>query len=377
MTLSRREWLLSLPATAAAATTKAQGQVAFHYEAVFPPAELRWYTRFANLVTGGILSPEQSRALRMSGTRLIAYHWSSAFYDAEPAIERDWQRQVRAKSKQWLLSASPVGGAAAAPGRTAFWYDFGNPELREQRAKHLQSLIESSGYDGLFFDTIGFDQVPASLRAEFQRRWPKLNYNQCQGEFLATLRRLVGPGRILFTNQGYRDAQSFLPHADMDLTESYFTATTEDGRGTKFRPWHDSRLPWESIRTPLEQLLAPAAQRFPKVRFVHVNYAAGTAPVVSRAIRYSWAVAKLWGHEAYLIAPGTPALERDEIYFQHTGKALPKQEVQQDGPVLWRSFEEGIVAINTSQRPAHLKICAADLPPGPDGFFLPKTGIGC
>ena len=93
-----------------------------------------------------------------------------------------------------------------------------------------------------------------------------------------------------------------LPHADLDLTESYFTAL--DGGGTKFRKWHDPGAAWESIRTPMEQLVMPAARKFPQVRFVHANYAAGSAAVAHRAARYSWACAKLWGHEAYLIAPG-------------------------------------------------------------------------
>lgn len=371
MIISRRQWLLGLPSAVSAADT-ARGNVAFHYEAAFPAADLRWYTRFATLVTGGILSPEQSRVLRVRGSRLIAYHWSSAFYDAEPAIERDWQRQVRAKRGQWLLSESPVGGAAAASGRTAFWYDFGNPELREKRARHLQLLLDNSGYDGLFFDTIGVDQVPASLRTEFQRRWPKLNYNQCQGEFLATLRRLIGPGRIIFTNQGYRDPQSFLPHADMDLTESYFTATTEDNRGTRFRPWHDAGAPWESIRTPMEQLLGPAARQYSKVRFVHVNYASGAPETVSRAVRYGWAVAKLWGNDAYLMAPGAAALERDEIYFHQPGVARGEAAVQQEGSVIWRPFAEGIVSVNTASRPVFFQAGKVNLPAGPDGFFFPN-----
>ncbi len=372
MILSRRQWLLGLPSAAVSASDAPQGRVAFHYEASFPAAELRWYTRFATLVTGGILSPDQTRALRVKGSRLVAYHWSSAFYDAEPAIERDWQSQVRRRG-QWLLSESPVGGAAAAPGRTAYWYDFGNPELRESRAKHLQLLLDSSGYDGLFFDTIGADQVPASLRAEFQRRWPKLNYNQCQGEFLAALRRLIGPNRIIFTNQGFRDPQSFLPHADMDLTESYFTATTEDNRGTRFRPWHDVGVPWKSIRTPMEQLLAPAAERFPKVRFVHVNYARGSPELVSRAVRYSWAIAKLWGHDSYLMAPGAAAMERDEIYFHHPGVPRGAGPVQQEGPVVWGSFAGGIVAVNIAKHPVRLKSRNIEVPSGPDGFFFPAA----
>lgn len=339
--------------------------VAFHYQAIFSPEATRWFRRFRLLVTGAVLSPTQSQALRDGGPRLIAYEWSTGLYPGEPSSHRDWLSTVLS-NRSWLLSPNPSGGASAAPGRSAFWYDFGNPELRLRRARWLAQLLDHSRYDGLFFDTVGFEQLPDDMRAEFSRRWPGQDYNACQGAFLAELRRLIGTSRIIFLNQGFRHAAHLLPHADLDLTESYFTSI--DGARTRFRSWHDDRAPWESIRTPMQQLVMPAALQFPNLRFVHVNYA--TPDSAPAAARYSWAVAKLWNHDAYLMAPDNASREQDPIYFTPTGAPLESSWLL-DGDIVYRRFELGIAAINTSPHQRTLSLTATLVPPGPDGFFFP------
>jgi hypothetical protein len=340
--------------------------IAFHYAAVFPPDAVRWYTRFQLLVTGAILAAEQTQALREGGGKLAAYEWSTGLYPGEPSSHREWESLVLA-NRAWLLAANPSGGGSAARNRVAFWYDFGNPELRRHRARWLAHLLEQSGYEGYFFDTVGFEQLPEEMRAEFSRRWPKLDYNRCQGEFLGELRSLTGPQRLIFLNQGYRHAAELLPHADLDLTESYFTAL--EGTRTRFRTWDDPRTPWESIRVPMEKLVIPAGRQFPNVRFVHVNYS--TPDVAGRAARYSWAVSRLWDHAAYLIVPGDPAGERDPIYFRDTG-APAEEHWQSDGEVLYRTFERGVVAVNPSGSPGRIGPVRTVVPAGPDGFFFPR-----
>jgi hypothetical protein len=366
MSLARRDLLLAL--AGAAAPGQSRGAVAFHYEAIFAPDAVDWYTRFQMLVTGAVLAPEESAKLRGRASRLIAYEWSSGFYTGDTAsVAPGWESACRKNARSWLLSVDTAGGGAAAPGRSAFWYDFGDPGLVAARSDYLAGLLRSSGYDGLFFDTPGFEQLPEPMRAAFKTRHPGADYNQCQGAFFGALRERIGPGRTIFLNQGYRHAEHMLPHADLDLTESYFTAL--DGNTTKFRKWHDPAAPWESIRTPMAQLVVPAARKFPHVRFVHVNYAGGGAALARRAARYSWACAKLWGHDSYLIAPGAYADEREEIYFTATG--APKTErYREAGDIAWRVFDKGIVAVNGGAGPGRIPDSGLALPEAGQGYFF-------
>ncbi|MBI4889373.1 MAG: hypothetical protein HY821_02030 [Acidobacteria bacterium] len=369
MTWSRRKWLLGMAASSSMGGS-AQDRVAFHYEAVFSPNALRWYTRFPLLVTGGVLSAEQTRKLRDGGPRLLAYEWSTGLYPGEPASHREWERQVRSR-KGWLLSEVPSGGGSAAPNRSAYWYDFGNPDLRAGRTRWLAQLLNQSSYEGFFFDTVGSEQLPANMQAAFSKRWPGLSYDACQGQFLGELRRLIGPKKLIFLNQGYRHAAELLPHADMDLTESYFTGI--EGPRTRFRAWQDDRAPWESIRVPMEKLVLPAAKRFPNVRFVHVNYA--TPESAGPAARYSWAVSRLWDHTGYLMVPQRAELEQDPIYFNETG-APAETAWEQEGSVVSRLFEHGIVAMNSSAQPGKIQRTGTLVPAGPDGFFFPRRAAG-
>lgn len=92
--------------------------------------------------------------------------------------------------------------------------------------------------------------------------------------------------------------------------------------------------------------MLPAVRRFPNVRFIHVNYAAGGPMVARRAARYAWACAKLWAQQSYLIAPGAYADEQNDIYFTETG-APTSSSYQQSGDFVWREFEKGEVVVNT------------------------------
>ena len=334
--MTRRALLL------AAAGGPTRGTVAFHYAAVFDNRAVAWYTRFEVLVLGAILAADQTRRLRAAGpSRLIAYEWSSGFYAGDPVSSPlDWQEQVRAK--RWGLNAEPVTGGAAEGGRGAIWYDYSNPELCRERARYLATRVNAAGYDGIFLDTLGFEQLPPPMRQAYAQRYPSSDYNKGQAQFLADLRRML-PGKIVFLNQGYRQASLFLPYADFDLTESYMTAVDNKG-GTRFRTWHDPKLPWEAVKTPLEQLILPAARRYPGVRFVHLNYAAGPPAVVQQAAWYSYACAKLFQHEAYLVAPGAAPLEESDCYFHPLGKPL-EPVYREGGGRVTRRFEGGTVGI--------------------------------
>lgn len=367
--LSRRQWL------AGALTWRGLVRpqpltVAFHYAAIFPPDAVAWYGRFSILVTGGILASSQTAALKARGAKLLGYEWSSAFYPDDPvSAAPEWQRAALANRRQWLLNQTPIGGGAAAPGKQAYWYDFGAGELIAARAAHLAELLERSGYDGLFLDTLGFSQLPAEMREEFRRRHPEVDYERQQGKFLRQLRRYLGPGKLLFLNQGYRNADAYLPYADFDLTESYMTYIREDNQ-TVFRPWRSQTDPWQSISVPIERLVLPAARNYPAVRFVHLNYAAGSRGTIARALRYSFAAACLFGHLAYLVAPDRPEAERDEIYFSELGAPLGDYCEDPSRSVAWRVFERGVVAINWGPGQAEIPELGLKLPDPPRGYVL-------
>lgn len=368
---SRRETFGLLLAAGVSGSSKLASGPAFHYEAVFSGDSERWYTRFPILVTGDILTQSQSDSLRVSGTKLVAYTWSSGFYPGDPSSAAlGWQGIVQQHRATWLLNREPVGGAAAASGRVAEWYDFGNAELVSELARYLARRLISAGYDGFFFDTLGSEHVPAPLLKEFRVRHPGCDYDSAQGGLLAELRKQLPPGKLIFTNQGYRHAVAFLPWADLDLTESYFTALNGRGR-TMIRRWSDPRAPWESVKVPMEQLVLAAARSYPGVRFVHLNYAAGDSATVRRAISYSHACAKLFEHEGYLVVPGTPRAECDEIYFSDLGRpAMRSYEEMADGAVVWREYERGVVAINSGSRAATIPGLGLKLADPPRGYVF-------
>jgi hypothetical protein len=347
---SRRESLGLLLAAGLGARTTAQCGPAFHYQAVFSRESEDWYTRFPILVTGNILTENQSQRLRTNNTKLIAYSWSPAFYPGDEVSEPlDWQTRVEKNRGAWLLNREPVGGGAAAARRTADWYDFGNAEVIASRVRHMASRLSASGYDGYFFDTLGSEHLPDPVRNEFRTRHPGLDYESAQGGFLRELRNHLPPGKVIFSNQGYRHPEAFLPYSDLDLSESYFTATNPHG-GTTFRKWWDAQTPWDSVKMPMEKLIVPAAHSYPHVRFVHLNYAAGDRAAISRAISYSYACAKLFNHDSYLAVPGSAADERDDIYFSDLGRpASPTYRDVDDKCVAWREYQNGMVAINSGK----------------------------
>ncbi|MFN7923777.1 MAG: hypothetical protein U0Q16_26990 [Bryobacteraceae bacterium] len=371
MQLTRRDTLLAMAAIPALGAGP-RPVAAFHYAAIFSPREVEWYTRFEILVTGGILSREQTQALRRNGVKLVAYEWSSGYYAGDPvSAPLEWQRMVDRHAADWAITAKPVSGGAAENGKPAQWYDFASDELNEARARHLATRLADSGYDGYFFDTPGFEQLPPSAREAFHRKHPGADYNQRQGRFFAAVRKAIGAPRILFLNQGFRQAEHFLPHADLDLSESYCTYLDPQHR-TGFRPWHDAAKPWESVRTPIRELIEPALARFPRVRMVHANYSGGEPALAGRAHRYGWACARLFGHDAYLIAPGQAEAERDAIYFTDPGKPLSAAKEEPGGSVAWRRFQNGVVAVNGGAASARIAELGLTLPEGYQGYFFPS-----
>lgn len=374
MDLSRRQLFWTLTAVADSQFPMQQRtcrSVAFNYAAKSTVADLQFFARFDLVVTGAILPPDQLRALRSAKAQLVVYQWSSALYPGEGgAAEHAWEHKLKVNADSWLLSRNAVGGAAASPGKTALWYDFGNSDLIAAFAEHIRALVQKNDYQGVFLDTLGFYSLPDQLQREFRKRHQTSEYDRCQGSFLSKLREVLGPKAIIFTNQGYRRAEFFLPHADFDLIENSSTSIKSGGK-TSFRPWHEKGVAWESIEVPMNQLIMPASRLYPRTQFVHINYVDGDQGACQRAVDYSYACAKLWNQLSFVAPPGVQRAIHSEVYSRNLGAPLTSSyEEDKDVGVAWRRFQNGVVAINSSRKVYRISSLKLELPDPPRGYIF-------
>ena len=348
-------------------------RVAFNYAARSSLTDLDYFSAFDVLVTGGILSPDQIRIVRQHGTHLVLYVWSSAFYPNEGIdVAGAWQADVGRNAGEWLLSTDPVAGGAADSGKSAFWYDFGHAGFRQALADYLCALLRRHGYRGVFLDTLGWDALPADLRREFQQRHRGKNYDSEQAQLLALLRRRLGARGIIFTNQAYRKPDLFLRFSDFDLTENSFTSVTPLGE-TRFRPWYTATNEWDSIAVPMTNLVMRASRSYPWVQFVHLNYATGNAETLQRAVEYSFACGRLWNHSSFVAFPGIQQAIRSRIYFTRLGDPVTRTYQEDRGHgVAWRAFQNGLVAVNSSDQPYHIENMGITLSDPPRGYVIAK-----
>lgn len=372
--MSRRDFISGIVALAPQSLNKsAVKTVAFDYAGKLPLPDLQFLARFDILVTGGILSSDQLQILRSQGTRLVLYQWSSALYPGEGTEAHiEWQKVVEQNARSWLLAPKPVSGGAASSGKGALWYDFGNRELVSALAGHIQAVLAANKYWGVFLDTLGHQALPPDLIREHSHRHPGVDYDHSQGAFIAKLREVLGPEDIIFTNQGYRRSDIFLPHANFDLVENSATVIQANGE-TAFRPWYDPKTPWESVKVPITNLVLPAAHAFPKVQFVQLNYAAGDGPICEKAVRYSFACAKLWNQTSFVAPLHIQKVIRNAIYFTKLGEPLTDSyEEDTNAGVAWRRFRRGVVAINSSNQPYRIRSLGLNLADPPRGYIFPK-----
>lgn len=318
-------------------TARRRGDFAFYYGPSLTEAQLDWYSQFDVLVTHDPLPEEQVRRLRSAGTRLVLYEWAIAFYDS---LATSWQRSLLA-SKADLLNSSPLTGGLGSSTSGAWYFDPAAPAHRDRAAK-LARRIADAGYQGVFLDTTTEASVHPAAAAEFGRRHPQTTYDAEYSTFLADLRLELGPG-IIFTNQGYRSAQYYLPYADWDLTESLMTRP--EGPGFVLRPWNDPADPWNSIYFLMRNLIGPVASRYPNVRFGHLNYLAGASP---ETISVVYAIARLFDSHAFVSAPAL-ADEISPVYFREKGAPVSSRIDAPDQNASWRYFENGLIAVSASR----------------------------
>ena len=329
-----------------AAPPAPRGTVAFRYARMLSAEELAWYGRFDLLVTHDPLPAEQVEALHRAGTRLLFYEWSVAVY-ATLARERRFEKSLLRESPGAFLNRKGLRGGVGDAALDALYFDPAAPGIAAGRARALAARVSSARYDGVFLDTLTAASVHPEALAEFTSRHPGTAYDDAFSRFLAALRRELG-SRLIFTNQGYRAAPSILPFADLDLTESYMVGL--EGKSHRRRPWNDPEKPWTSARFVVDALVGPHRRSFPGTRFVHLGYVSEKDP---GAVAYAVAAARLLGDEAYVVAP-RPAAEASACYFFRPGAPRGPLVDLAGGRAAYRVFENGVVAVNETDRPVQL-----------------------
>jgi hypothetical protein len=313
--------VLTVPVLAA----ERRGSVAFHYSGALTAKQLAFFGRFDVLVTHDPLPREQVKALRDGGTKLALYEWSVAFYRTL-ARRGSWHERLLRGNRRALLNRRALRGHAGAADADAFYYDPANEQQNQERVRAIAKRLSAIGYDGVFLDTTTFESVHPDALDEFRRRYPELPYDAAFARFLALLRRELA---VIVTNQGYRAAEHYLPYADYDVTESLLT-----------RPWHDASNRWNSVDFLMPELILKQAARFPKVRFVHLNYVEDGDP---QRIERILATARLFGHDAFVGMPDVARTAFSDLYFLDLGD--PTGEIHRDGLTATRTFEHGEIVV--------------------------------
>ena len=315
-----------------------RGAFAFHYEPRLSDEALDWYSRFDVLITLDPLPPAQVKTLHAAGTRLLLYEWSVAFYESRAT---NWQRSLIRDGRDAVLNAAALTGYAGSDSAPAWYFDPGSPQFARNRAADLVQRVAKHGYDGVFFDTTTVESVHPDARREYEMRHPDVPYDVAFSRFLIELRR-QSPSVTIVTNQGYRDAENYLPYVDADLTESLFTAP-HDG-SYQLRPWNDPADPWNSIYFLMRNVIEPLAVRYPHVRFSHLNYIEKASP---ETIQLAVALARIFDNDAFTAAASTVD-EIDPIYFVDFGLPIAPRVDLPDGSGTYRAFERGFIVISGS-----------------------------
>jgi hypothetical protein len=332
MNVRHAEALLAVALCLAAPAYAAQrrGSVAFHYGGALTAAQLDWCGRFDVLVTHDPLPAAQVAALHQRGTRLVLYEWAVAFYTSlvKPG---SWQSSLLSR-RRGLLNDRPLRGGLGASDADAFYYDPATREHAEERPGAIVARLRAIGYDGVFLDTTTAESVHPEALATFKERHAAA-YDAAFARFLRNLRRELRDG-VIITNQGYRAADDVLPYIDMDVSESLIALHG------KFRPWNDPHDQWNSVDYLMRHLIAPVRKRYPRVRFVHLNYVTN-AEDAARVI----AIARLYDMDAFAALPAITPIPIDD-YFRDFGK--PVTTIHRADGTAWRRFEHGTVRIRTN-----------------------------
>jgi len=254
-----------------------------------------------------------------------------------------------------------LGRGSAAANRNAFC-TIRQPGLAAEPARWLAQLLEQS-------DTAGTSSIPWGL-SNCRRTCRSVltpmagpDYNRCQGSFSANCEP-DWARKVDLPEPGIPSCAELLPHADLDLTESYFTAV--EGARTRFRTWTMREPPGRAFecRWRSWSFRRPAVSQ--RAIRVHVNYSTPARP--EGAARYSWRCRACGITPPTLMVPRTPLASETDLLFAETG-APEQTALAARRRCDYRVFERGVVAVNPVERPGRIRQTETVVPAGPTDSF--------
>lgn len=177
----------------------------------------------------------------------------------------------------WLLNPTQPDAGPDGRGR-AYYYDPSHPDFHDAWSRQLTQTLQSSSYEGIFFDLVGSLYLPPYFQRIYGARHPDTSYDQALSGALRRLKRMR-PNVLIFTNQGYRIPRAYLPGADYDLSESLMTSYAwgesiklfVEGEGLVEKQETFYR-PWEELKRIIDSIEADVKQHNPAVKLFHLNY---------------------------------------------------------------------------------------------------------
>ncbi len=346
---------------------------------------LIWLLKFDVVEMGGVgdfASIYAINFLKRCGVKeVLCYDWMPAVYyylDGNNYEFVDWVYETR-----YLTTLNPEGPFPHTETEDydfarEYYLDFGNSDVIERRVDFIENALKKYGYSGVFWDWgpgVFIDEPGYSeMKKNFQQRHPEMEYKKAVGLFYAELKkRFDEDDFVIFTNQGYRNAENVLPYVDYDMAESYVTGDFYSGKTLNVRGYGKIKVP-ETLYFPVseegeenfydtlyhvryvhELVSTYGGKDFKK--FVFMNYAAPEfvydeksgeyiPEPPKKAIFLSFATAKLVNETAYLEVPFNNDFNIYNIYFVNLGQALGSDFiVNEEEQYAIRFFENGFVFV--------------------------------
>jgi len=317
--------------------------------------------------------------LKRASCDLFFYRWFNGYYETELSDSMyvsyphvvDGYRVINSHP-DWLLNpTNPIqGGGAVTP---AFFYDWGNPQLRKYFVDFVHRSFDYTGYNGVFFDYIGDWALPAAILPIWSEKHPDLSYNEAGALFVQELRASMTSEQRIFGNGTYRlqNARTFYESLDFDVTESYGTSFFWGDQATIYlegaamtpiyetfyRLWDGDAGYREYIAWPLSEITGAPVEFF-EIDYMQPRYAPtgdtvvvdGVARPVFRAetdraaIYYGYSLSKLNNISNFNSDWYSAAIGLGEVYFSDLGRPL-ETSYRELPEVVVRYFEKGFVLI--------------------------------
>ncbi len=370
--------------------------------------QIAWLSMFDMVELGSIgdLPPiEMIQSLKASGVRyVLLYDWMPAGYHYTDSTDDGpfmaWIYENR--DTLTLNPAGPFPHCSLYGWCEDYYFDLALDTLRSRRVDYLMHIMDSMDYDGMFFDWgggafIDYDEY-TFVRDTYYSRHPDYPYPRAVAEFYGELK--AQSGRMVMTNQGFRNAEYILPEVDLDMTESYGVGEDYfgdslyvEGMGyievprTVYYPV-STTYPDGSIEDQIQylKLLKGYYTTYSPDGFggfVYMNYAAPrfvmTGDTVDGhpvfrmekpldAIYLGYAIAMLENFAVYTEVPFDHRYERDSIYFYDPGEPLDTGCSSPMEGVYVRYYSSGLIIVGEWQETTTVILSSPYIPPGIDAF---------